>query len=129
MPATSLVGRDDARRRGGGDWSKPTAWSRWSARAAWARPGCSVEVGHRLRAARPDRPVVMCELATASEDSAVDVVAAALAIDARPGVRLAERVAAVLGDSEVVLLLDNCEHVLDPIAELVERAARHAART
>jgi len=79
------------------------------------------EIGHRMRAVRPDRPVVMCELATASEESAVDVVAAALGIDGRPGVGLAERVAAVLADTEIVMLLDNCEHVLDPIAHLVER--------
>ena len=63
----------------------------------------------------------MCELAAATEDSAVDVVAAALAIDGRPGVELADRVAAVLADTDVVLLLDNCEHVLEPIARLVER--------
>jgi predicted ATPase/DNA-binding SARP family transcriptional activator len=79
------------------------------------------EIGLRLRAARADRPVVMSELAMASEASAVDVVAAALAIDGRPGVGLTDRVAAVLADTEIMLLLDNCEHVLDPIAELVER--------
>ena len=79
-----------------------------------------VEVGARLRAADPDRAVVMCELAAANEDSAVDAVAAALAIDGRPGVGLTDRVAAVLADDEVVLLLDNCEHVLEPIAGLVE---------
>ena len=82
-----------------------------------------VEVGRRLRAARPDRPVVMCELATATEESAVDAVAAALGIDGRPGVGLADRVAAALADTEIVLLLDNCEHVLDPIAELVDAAS------
>ena len=79
-----------------------------------------VEVGVRLRAASPDRAVVLCELAAANEDSAVDAVAAALAIDGRPGVGLTDRVAAVLADDEVVLLLDNCEHVLEPIAGLVE---------
>ena len=68
----------------------------------------------------PDRAVVLCELAAANEDSAVDAVAAALAIDGRPGVGLTDRVAAVLADDEVVLLLDNCEHVLEPIAGLVE---------
>ena len=80
-----------------------------------------IETGHRLQAARPDRPVVMCELAGASEESAVDVVAAALTIDRRAGEMLAERLAAVLAETEVVLLLDNCEHVLDPIADLVDR--------
>ena len=79
------------------------------------------EIGVRLRAARPDLPVVMCELATATAESAVDVVAAALTIDGRPGVGLADRVTTVLADTETVLLLDNCEHVLDPIAAFVER--------
>jgi len=79
-----------------------------------------VEIGHRLRAARAERPVVMCELAPADEESALDVAAAALGIDARPGVGPVERVAAVLGDSEAVVLLDNCEQVLEPMAALVE---------
>jgi predicted ATPase/DNA-binding SARP family transcriptional activator len=79
------------------------------------------ELGLRLVAARADRPVVMCELATATEESAVDAVAAALGIEGRPGVGLADRVASAIADTELVLLLDNCEHVLDPIAGLVER--------
>jgi predicted ATPase/DNA-binding SARP family transcriptional activator len=79
------------------------------------------ELGLRLLAERPERPVVMCELATATAESAVDAVAAALAIEGRPGVGLAERVASAMADTEIVLLLDNCEHVLDPVAELVER--------
>jgi predicted ATPase/DNA-binding SARP family transcriptional activator len=79
-----------------------------------------LDVGRRLRAVRPDRPVVMCELAASTTDTAVDAVAAALTIDPRPDVGSIERVAAVLGDTEAVILLDNCEHVLDPIAELAE---------
>ncbi len=82
------------------------------------------EVGHRLLAARPDRPVVMCELATSGAGSAVDVVAAALGIDARPGVSLVDRVVDVLGEAEIVLLVDNCEHVLDPTARARGAAAR-----
>jgi predicted ATPase/DNA-binding SARP family transcriptional activator len=78
------------------------------------------EIGIRLRDARPDRAVVMSELATATEESAVDVVAASLGIEGRPDVGLTDRVGAVLADVEMVLLLDNCEHVLDPIASLVE---------
>ena len=81
----------------------------------------AVEVGHRLRAARPDRPVALCELAVAKADAPVDIVAAVLAIDARPGVALADRLASMLGASEIVLVLDNCEHVLDEVAELVGR--------
>jgi predicted ATPase len=80
-----------------------------------------IEVGHRLRTARPERAVVMCELAVANEESALDLVAAALAIDRRADDDLVDGAAAVLADAEVVLLLDNCEHVLNPIVELVER--------
>jgi predicted ATPase/DNA-binding SARP family transcriptional activator len=78
------------------------------------------EVGHRLLAASPERPVVLCELATAGEELAVDAIATALGIEGRPAVGLVERVATVLADTEMVLLLDNCEHVLDPVAALVD---------
>ena len=45
-------------------------------------------------------------------------------VDARPGIALADRIVDVLGDTEIVLLVDNCEHVLDPTAELVQAPAR-----
>jgi predicted ATPase len=79
-----------------------------------------VEIGRRVRDRHPERSVVMCELATADLASCVDVIAASLAIEARPGVGLVERIASVLGDAEVVLLVDNCEHVLEPAALLVD---------
>jgi predicted ATPase/DNA-binding SARP family transcriptional activator len=81
----------------------------------------AIELGHRLRVADAARPVVFCELATADEFSALDVVAAALGIDRRMEVALDERIAAVIADAEVVVVLDNCEHVLDVAAALAER--------
>ena len=82
------------------------------------------EAGHRLRGAAPERPVVFCDLTQADPATAVDAVASALGIDARPGVATIGRVVDVLGDDEVVLLIDNCEHVLGPVAELVDRVVR-----
>jgi predicted ATPase/DNA-binding SARP family transcriptional activator len=120
VPATSLVGRDEL-------VDEVTAFAKAHRLVTLIGPGgvgktrLLVEVGLRLQAADPARPVVLCELATASEDGAIDVVAAALAIEGRPGVGLTDRMAAALADTEIVLLLDNCEHVLDPIADLVER--------
>ncbi|MEZ7240143.1 BTAD domain-containing putative transcriptional regulator [Rhodococcus sp. GXMU-t2271] len=120
VPATSLVGRDALA-------AEVTGLTESGRLVTLVGPGgvgktrLLLEAGHRLRAVRPDRPVVLCELATAEPGSAVDVVAAALRIDARPGTALAERVADVLGETEIVLLLDNCEHVLEPIAAFVER--------
>jgi predicted ATPase/DNA-binding SARP family transcriptional activator len=86
------------------------------------------EVGHRLRDHSPETPVVMCELDSATVDSAVDIVAAALTIDPRPGVAVVERVVGVLGATEVVILLDNCEHVLEPVAELAEQVLARCPR-
>jgi predicted ATPase/DNA-binding SARP family transcriptional activator len=119
VPVTSLVGRDELA-------ADAMAMVESSRLVTLIGPGgvgktrLLGEIGLRLRAARPDRPAVFCELASATAVSAVDAVAAALAIEGRPGVGLAERVAAVLVDTDIVLLLDNCEHVLDPIAALIE---------
>ncbi|MDX5310384.1 MAG: AfsR/SARP family transcriptional regulator, partial [Rhodococcus sp. (in: high G+C Gram-positive bacteria)] len=87
VPATSLVGRDALA-------AEVTGLTESGRLVTLVGPGgvgktrLLLETGHRLRAARPDRPVVLCELATAEPDSAVDVVAAALRIDARPGTAL-----------------------------------------
>ncbi len=118
-PVTSLVGRDRL-------LAEVVALTRASRLITLLGPGgvgktrLVIEVGHRLRDADPARPVVMCELATAGPDSTVDAVAAALGVEGRPGVGLTERLVAALADADAVLLFDNCEHVLDPVAALVE---------
>ena len=73
-----------------------------------------------MQARRPDRHVVLCELAQADAAAAPDVLTAALGIDGRPGTPPVERIVDVLGDDELILLLDNCEHVLDSAADLVD---------
>jgi len=90
----------------------------------------AIEVAHRLLAARRDRPVVLCELAGATPASAVEAVATLLRVETRAGVPLEDRIASVLRNTELVLLLDNCEHVLEPIAGFVEHVlARTTAVT
>lgn len=79
----------------------------------------ALEVAGRLRDAAPDRSVIFCELAGADGVTAVDTVAAALGIDARPGEPMGKRLVTMLAEPPVTLVLDNCEHVLEPIAELV----------
>ncbi|MFC6009789.1 ATP-binding protein [Nocardia lasii] len=75
-----------------------------------------LELGRR----HTDTRVVWCELAGTDADGALATVAAALAIDVRPGIPLADRIAGVVGNAEILLLLDNCEHVLEPVAALVD---------
>lgn len=79
-----------------------------------------LEVGRRLEAAGRGH-VALCELAAADAGSVGNVIAASLGVDPRPDVPLADQVAGVFGDTEVVLLADNCEHVIDPVAGLIDR--------
>jgi predicted ATPase/DNA-binding SARP family transcriptional activator len=66
-----------------------------------------------------------CELAPV--DDPADVAAAvATALGIRPGddVTAVDAVASALTDRKALLVLDNCEHVVDPVAQLVGRIAR-----
>lgn len=80
-----------------------------------------IALGHRLGRSQPERSVVLCELTQATADTVDDVVASAMGIDGRPGVPTGDRIVDVVHDADVVMLLDNCEHVLAPAALLAER--------
>ena len=61
--------------------------------------------------------VWVIELAAITDPAAVpDAVAAALGITQQPGSSLTPSVAAALGGRSRLLVLDNCEHVLDAVA-------------
>ncbi|MBF6357162.1 AfsR/SARP family transcriptional regulator [Nocardia higoensis] len=117
MPPTSLVGREQL-------------LTELAALAAECRlltlvgPGgvgktrLLLELGHRLT---ESGPVVLCELGRVEAAGAGEAIAAALRIDSTPGVPIVDRITGVVRDGALVLLLDNCEHVLEPVAALVER--------
>src|SRR5215467_5679989 len=70
--------------------------------------------------------VWFAELASLSDPRLVPVtVAAALGLELVSGVVSPERIAAALGSKHVMLVLDNCEHVIDAAAKMVE-AVLHA---
>src|SRR5262249_61243377 len=73
--------------------------------------------------------VWLAELAPLSDPSLVPVsVAVALKLAPPDRAESPERVAAALGDKRLLLILDNCEHVIDAaarMAEVVLRAAPH----
>ncbi|MCW2558868.1 MAG: cyclase [Mycobacterium sp.] len=61
------------------------------------------------------------ELAAVADPAAVpDAVAAVLGITQQPGKSVADSVAAALDGRSRLLVFDNCEHVIDSVAELVE---------
>jgi predicted ATPase len=65
--------------------------------------------------------VWLCELAAATdEESMLHVVAAALGYTPAPGTDLTQGIASFVGSRRLLLVLDNCEHLLDPAATLAE---------
>jgi predicted ATPase/class 3 adenylate cyclase len=64
--------------------------------------------------------VWLCELGPLSDPGQVpDVVADALGVQQRPGQSLAESLVVALRSKELLVVLDNCEHLLDAAARLV----------
>jgi Mrp family chromosome partitioning ATPase len=80
----------------------------------------ATEVAAQLADECPDG-VWLFELAAVADPAAVpDAVAAVLNITQQPGKTLGDSVAAALEGRVRLLVLDNCEHVLDAAAELME---------
>jgi predicted ATPase/DNA-binding SARP family transcriptional activator len=64
--------------------------------------------------------VWFCELAAAEPATVIVTVASATGVEERAGVGLLDRVVEVLRGREGLLVLDNCEHVLDAVADVAE---------
>ena len=61
----------------------------------------------------------ICELAAATDhESLLQVVAASLRVPPRAGVPMDDAIAAFLRIKNLLLVLDNCEHLLDPVGEV-----------
>jgi predicted ATPase len=78
----------------------------------------ALEAGRRHAGLYPDG-CVLVELAGVSSPAAVaPAVAGSLGVRGRAGEELPEEIAEALGDHRILLLLDNCEHLLDACAGL-----------
>jgi predicted ATPase len=87
----------------------------------------AVEVAARLIDEFPDG-VWLFELAAVSDPAAVpDAVAAVLGTTQQPGKSISESVAAALEGRVRLLVFDNCEHVLDAAADLIDAIVAHSA--
>ncbi len=87
----------------------------------------ALEVAAQLGDEFPDG-VWVFELAAVTDPAAVpDAVAAVLGITQQPGKSVSESVAAALEGRVRLLVIDNCEHVLDAAADLVEAILAHSA--
>ena len=87
----------------------------------------ATEVAARVADEFPDG-VWVFELAAVADPAAVpDAVAAVLGITQQPGKSVSESVAAALEGRVRLLVFDNCEHVRDAAADLVEAILAHSA--
>ena len=89
----------------------------------------ALEVAGRLVDEFPDR-VWLFELAAVTDPGAVpDAVSAVLGITQQPGKSVTESVAAAQEGRVRLLVFDNCEHVLDAAADLIEAILAASATT
>lgn len=80
----------------------------------------ALHVGAQLAAEFPEG-VWLVELAPVSDPAAVaEVVASTLQVSHEPGVALTDSIARALSQRRSLLVLDNCEHVIDAAADLVD---------
>src|SRR5215211_5235560 len=81
----------------------------------------ALEVARDLVSSYPDG-VWLVELAGLSEGDLVpQAVATALKVPERPGQALTDTLVEALSDEEVLLVLDNCEHLVEAAAQLVDK--------
>ena len=87
----------------------------------------AIEVAARLAGGFSDG-VWVIELAPVGDPTAVpEAAAAALGITQQPGLNIADSVAAALEGRSRLLVFDNCEHVLDATADLIDAILQHSA--
>ena len=88
----------------------------------------AVEIAGHDQARFPDG-VWLCELAALPDESPVGhVVAAALRIQQRPGLSIEQTVIEYLRSRTLLLVMDNCEHVLRHAAQLVAELVQQCPR-
>ena len=87
----------------------------------------ALEVAERSAPSFPDG-VWVIELAPVGDPTAVpDAVAAVLGITQQQGMSVASSVASALAGRSRLLVFDNCEHVLDAAADMIEAILAHSA--
>jgi predicted ATPase len=87
----------------------------------------ALEVASRSAHEFPDG-VWVIELAPVGDPAAVpEAVAAVLGITQKPGMNLADSIAAAQEDRTRLLVFDNCEHLVDAAAEMIKKILQQSA--
>lgn len=127
-PLTSLVGRDDAVHEVGRLLSTARLVTLTGAGGVGKTRLALAAAGRLADTCASEFPdgVRLVELAGTPGDDVAGAVAAALGLrdDAAAATSADDRVAAALRERRTLLVLDNCEHIVEPVARLAERLLR-----
>lgn len=127
-PLTSLVGRDDAVHEVGRLLSTARLVTLTGAGGVGKTRLALAAAGRLADTCASEFPdgVRLVELAGTPGDDVAGAVAAALGLrdDAAAATTADDRVAAALRERRTLLVLDNCEHIVAPVARLAERLLR-----
>lgn len=127
-PLTSLVGRDDAVHEVGRLLSTARLVTLTGAGGVGKTRLALAAAGRLADTCASEFPdgVRLVELAGTPGNDVAGAVAAALGLrdDAAAATTADDRVAAALRERRTLLVLDNCEHIVEPVARLAERLLR-----
>jgi predicted ATPase len=87
----------------------------------------ALEVAARLARNFPDGVWVIELAAIGDPDAVPEAVAAVLGVTQQPGMSVSDSVAAALEGRSRLLVFDNCEHVLDAAANIIDAILAHSA--
>jgi predicted ATPase/class 3 adenylate cyclase len=124
---TGLVGRD-AERRALAELLPTTGILTVVGQGGVGKTRLAVQVGFDVMSDHADGACLV-ELAPIADPGLVPrTVAAALHLPEQPGRSAEDLLVEALAAQELLLLLDNCEHLLDAVAALVDSLAQHCPR-
>ena len=117
-PATEFVGRVDLLRRRAAELPRRRVVT-LTGPGGVGKTRAAIEVGWLTLDLFPGG-VWMVELAAVTDPAVViAAVAAALSVQPQPGMSMLGSILDWLANRRLLLILDNCEHVLEPVAEMV----------
>ena len=120
-PKTSLIGRAGDIERGLGFVLDDDSLVTLVGPGGVGKTRLAVEIG-RQATPRFRGQVHFCDLVPATDEDAVaEVIAESVGARRQPGMGMIDSIADFFGDRETLLLLDNCEHVIDTVREIVTR--------
>ena len=86
------------------------------------------QLARQLEPAFPDGACAVEFVTVTDNDAAIRALATALHIQSHQGISLDDTIVDVLRPRQTLLLLDNCEHLAEPLATLVDRILRAAPK-